>query len=386
MLISSSSALSTVFCLVAIFCAHLLFSQTTTTDAFATVRPPATAHQRAAVLARRRRSTGRTQSAVVALFMGKGLNKAKNKQLLLKQKLEDAKRKKLIDQSNENDDDNGDASKTRQKLQQLTDKEIQEKNDRLRFEELLKKGSASVLNDYSEDGYLNKQQEEEEIDAFRKYSSASRFCLPCFVVVSCRSFSNFGVRIRWTRLAHPFDVTYTILSGAGVDRIFEGDPAPEECFEELVSIKSENAIGVTGKQRLVPWLRKNAARHDDYTVIISDPRPQSPELRETVRNMMNELPLDVRSRTVIVNADSPSENRRWLKKAGLPDDKVDVYSDEKMEWMRAYTALGENRWSMTMFIIQKGKVAKLAREIDQYGACRAVRNACKALSDEARLS
>jgi len=101
---------------------------------------------------------------------------------------------------------------------------------------------------------------------------------------------------------------------------------------------------------------------------------------------MNELPLDVRSRTIIVNADSPSENRRWLKKAGLLDDKVDVYSDEKMEWMRAYTALGENRWSMTMFIIQKGKVAKLARDIDQYGACRAVRNAVKALSDEARLS
>ena len=54
--------------------------------------------------------------------------------------------------------------------QKLTEREIRERNDRLRFEELLRKGSASVLNDYSSDGYLNKQQEEEEIDAFRKCS------------------------------------------------------------------------------------------------------------------------------------------------------------------------------------------------------------------------
>jgi len=175
-----------------------------------------------------------------------------------------------------------------------------------------------------------------------------------------------------------------ITSGSGVDRIFEGDPAPEECFEELVSIKSENAIGATGKQRLVPWLRKNPARHGDYLVIISDPRPQSPELRDSVASILNELPLDIRSRMVIVNADSPAENRRWIKKAGI-EDKVEVYSDEKLSWMRAYTALGENRWSMTMFVICGHKVAKLAREIDMYGVSRAVRNAVKALGDEKRL-
>lgn len=173
--------------------------------------------------------------------------------------------------------------------------------------------------------------------------------------------------------------------GAGVNRIFEGDPAPEECFEELVSIKTENAIGATGKERLVPWLRKNAARHGDYLVIISDPRPQSPELRATVRAVLNELPLDIRARMVFVNADSPAENRRWLKKVGLPEDKIEVYSDEKMEWMRAYTALGENRWSMSMFVICEGRVAKLAREIDEYGSVKSVRNAVKALLQEKRL-
>lgn len=95
------------------------------------------------------------------LFMGKGLNKAKNKQAALKQKLEEAKRKKL-QEAGSADDTNA------KELQKLSDEEIQERNDRLRFEELLKKGSANVFNDYSSGGYLNKQQEEEEIDAYRK--------------------------------------------------------------------------------------------------------------------------------------------------------------------------------------------------------------------------
>lgn len=90
--------------------------------------------------------------------MGKGLNKAKNKQAALKQKLENAKRQKLEEAGEEAEEER----------RRLSDKEIRERNDRLRFEELLQKGSASVLSDYSSDGYLNIQQEEEEIDAFRK--------------------------------------------------------------------------------------------------------------------------------------------------------------------------------------------------------------------------
>lgn len=51
---------------------------------------------------------------------------------------------------------------------ELTAQEIKERNDRLRFEELLKKEAGNVLNDYGSDSYLNKQQEEEEIAAARK--------------------------------------------------------------------------------------------------------------------------------------------------------------------------------------------------------------------------
>lgn len=51
--------------------------------------------------------------------------------------------------------------------ERLSTTEIKERNDKLRFEELLRKQSTS-FNDVSSDGYLNAQQEEAEIDAYRK--------------------------------------------------------------------------------------------------------------------------------------------------------------------------------------------------------------------------
>jgi competence protein ComGC len=44
---------------------------------------------------------------------------------------------------------------------------MQDRNDRLRFEELLKTQPAS-MNDVASDGYLSKEQEEAEINAMRK--------------------------------------------------------------------------------------------------------------------------------------------------------------------------------------------------------------------------
>jgi hypothetical protein len=165
--------------------------------------------------------------------------------------------------------------------------------------------------------------------------------------------------------------------GSGVERMFEGDPAPELPFEELVTLKSENAIGADGAKRLVPWLRNTNT--NDFLIIFCDPRMNSPELHLTVQNLKNMLTKDILSRLIVVNADTPAENRRWLKKAGMEED-MRVYSDEKMDWMRAYTALGQKRWTMSMFIIQKGKVVRIAREVDGVSAPRVITNAVKSLS------
>ena len=88
--------------------------------------------------------------------------KMRNKQADLAKKMAMAKERASREQQD------GDEPGSSEKSAKLTNAEMKEKNDRLRFEQLLKTQSSAVLNDYSSDGYLNKRQEEEEIKAARK--------------------------------------------------------------------------------------------------------------------------------------------------------------------------------------------------------------------------
>jgi len=164
----------------------------------------------------------------------------------------------------------------------------------------------------------------------------------------------------------------------GVDRIFEGDPAKEDPFHDLVRIDNGNALGEIGTKRLLPWLSKNSAKHSDYLVIISDPRPTSTELRSAMKSLIS-LPSNVLDQTIIINADTPAENRRYLKKQGITN--LNVYCDEKREWMREYTALGEKRWAVCMFIVADGKVKRVVREVDIDSISTVVQNALKSLKN-----
>jgi hypothetical protein len=85
----------------------------------------------------------------LCMASSKSLN---NKQAALRQKMEQAKRQN---------------EKEAESSRSLSDEEIRQRNDRLRFEELLQKGAAAI-NSSDDGGYLSRKQEEEEIDAFRK--------------------------------------------------------------------------------------------------------------------------------------------------------------------------------------------------------------------------
>lgn len=217
----------------------------------------------------------------------------------------------------------------------MSDDEIKAENDRKRFDELLNSERATAMFGFNtESGYLTREQEEEAATA-----GASR---------------------------------------GRVDRLFEMDSAPSTPFEDIVNIRTENALGESGAKNLVPWLHKNTARHKDYLVVITDPREKSSELRQAITAVCKSLPKPILSKTIIINADAPPENRRWLKKNKLEED-VTIFSDEKREWMREYTALGETRWSMTFYILGDGKIQKLVREFDHDLAPTVVKNAVKSL-------
>ena len=59
--------------------------------------------------------------------------------------------------------------------------------------------------------------------------------------------------------------------------------------------------------------------------------------------------------------------------------KLEIYCDEKLQWARAYTALGEKRLFMSIFLLQNERIQKLAREVDGIQATRVVTNMVKSL-------
>jgi hypothetical protein len=251
----------------------------------------------------------------------------RNKQLDLAKKMAEAKRQKearekgldataaLIDDKKEDN-------------QRMSDEEMKVINDRKRFEELLNSEAATVNYSIGNGNYKTSSQEEEEINAYHR----------------------------------------------GVDRIMEGDPAKEAPFYDIVNIHTGNALGKEGASRMLPWLNTN---QKDYLVIITDPREKSLDLRSTIKGISANFPPNELSKLIVINADTPSENKRYLKKNDISN--VNVYCDEKREWMREYTVLGENRWSMSVLILADKRVERLVRDVDLELAVPTIQNAIQSL-------
>ena len=83
----------------------------------------------------------------------------------MKRKLELAKQQqKNPEEAGANGDDDDDETP-----KALTAEQIKERNDRKRFEQLLQREGSKSLNNYNSDGYLSREQEEEEITAARTF-------------------------------------------------------------------------------------------------------------------------------------------------------------------------------------------------------------------------
>ena len=116
-------------------------------------------------------------------------------------------------------------------------------------------------------------------------------------------------------------------------------------------------------------------------MVVTDPRPKSSELRTAMKRLSGAMSSDVLKKCLIINADTPGENRRFLKKTFIEEsEKLRIMCDENLELMREYTALGEKRYSMTVFILREGRVAKIAREVEAEVLPTIVKNAIKSLN------
>ena len=139
-------------------------------------------------------------------------------------------------------------------------------------------------------------------------------------------------------------------------------------------------MGKGGIPRLVPWEGSRSSNSGDYLVCITDPRPKSTELRTALKRLSGALTADTLKKCLVINSDTPGENRRFLKKTFKEDNNIRILCDEKLDWMREYTALGEKRYSITMFVLREGRVEKLAREVEAELLPQIVKNAIKSLN------
>merc|ERR1712032_1685302 len=105
----------------------------------------------------------------------------------------------------------------------------------------------------------------------------------------------------------------------GVVRLYEGDPAPTAPFAELLSIQNGEPIGKGGAKRLLPWEGSQSVASSDYLIVVTDPRPKSVELRTAMKRLAGALSSDLLKQCLVINTDTPAENRRFLKK-NLGDD------------------------------------------------------------------
>jgi len=256
-----------------------------------------------------------------------------NKQKDLAAKMAEAKRQRELAEGG--GEPEAEAATTEKELSAA---EIKSRNDRQRFADLLDNSMTSGGTDLDRGYYLTEQQEDENADAVFR----------------------------------------------GIVRLYEGDPAPTSPFAELLSIENGEPIGKGGMKRLVPWEGSRTAHSSDYLVVITDPRPKSLELRTAMRRLSGALTGDALRKCLVINTDTPGENRRFVKKnLSKKEDgsspTLRILCDENMEWMREYTALGEKRFSMTVFVLKEGRVAKIAREVEAEVLPMVVKNAIQSL-------
>lgn len=247
----------------------------------------------------------------------------RNKQLDLLQKFNEL--------NDDDDDDNNNDDDSKKNIEPTKEQKKADRDHKL-FDRLLSSESANAMSEYSGDEYLTKEQEEDELQAMSSTSEDSI-------------------------------------------RLFEGDEVDSKIFEDLISIQTEKTVDLN---RMLPWLKDSDS--DDYVILFIDPRPKNNEFRSIITSCYASYPKPMMSKVYFINADTPSENRKFVRKQSkntVPIPACNIVSDEKRLFMKGITALGDKRWSITMYVVAKGRIQSLVRDFDYEMLVTIVNNALK---------
>ena len=141
-------------------------------------------------------------------------------------------------------------------------------------------------------------------------------------------------------------------------------------FESLIDVETSAPLGVIGAAKLVPWVPPYLK---NCLIVFVDPRSNSNDLRRTIKYHSSSSSSD-EGEVVFVTADSVGETRSWLKRNEIDLEtssstpKIRIFSDPGLSFMTSYDIIGDgidHRWSMTMLVFDtNGDILQLERDVD----------------------
>ncbi len=167
------------------------------------------------------------------------------------------------------------------------------------------------------------------------------------------------------------------------EAIFE---AQRRHFESLINVSTSAPLGPIGAARLVPWVPPFLKKG---LIVFVDPRSNSKDLRRAIGYhassslMPSSSDLDI----AFVTADSLGETQAWLKRneinlVGL-EEELYILCDPGWAFMETYEIVGDSidhRWSMAMLAFNtKGDLVRLDRDVDPSSCGELVASATKYL-------
>jgi len=162
-------------------------------------------------------------------------------------------------------------------------------------------------------------------------------------------------------------------------------------FESLIDIATTAPLGAIGAAKLVPWVPPFLKKG---LIVFVDPRSNSKDLRRTMKyHASSSLSLSSGDIDIVfVTADSAGETQAWLKRNGIdlmnpPESKltpnIQILSDPRLSFMTKYEIIGDtidHRWSMAMLAFDtKGNLVRMERDVEPSHCSQLVSNTTKDL-------
>ncbi|KAG7353470.1 hypothetical protein IV203_002825 [Nitzschia inconspicua] len=143
--------------------------------------------------------------------------------------------------------------------------------------------------------------------------------------------------------------------------------AQRQFFEQLIDLETSNALGPIGAAHLVPWVPPYLT---DCLVVFADPRATSGDLRQTIKYLTSNLREQSDKfwkQVSFVTVDSVPEMRSWIQRTKI-STSIRIFCDPDLKFMTAYGLTGkelDSRWSMSLLVFDTdGQKPETVRNVD----------------------